>query len=78
MPVTAFHASMQFQIIDTNPATHDLGKPLRVTTLAYNYLSDPATVTYGGCIGTLPAAVTSASPTCTGRPISRSIGRVNG
>jgi hypothetical protein len=37
MPVTAFHASMQFQIIDTDPATHDLGKPLRVTTLAYNY-----------------------------------------
>ncbi len=35
--VGTFHASMQFQIIDTDPTTNDLGKRLRVTTLAYNY-----------------------------------------
>jgi hypothetical protein len=35
--VGTFHASMRFQVIDTDPATNDLGKPLRVTTLAYNY-----------------------------------------
>jgi hypothetical protein len=31
------HASMQFRIIDTDPTTNDFGKPLRVTTLGYNY-----------------------------------------
>lgn len=35
--VGTLHASMQFQVIDTDPATNDLGKCLRVTTLGYNY-----------------------------------------
>lgn len=35
--VGTFHASMQFQVIDTDPDTNDLGKRLRVTTLGYNY-----------------------------------------
>jgi hypothetical protein len=35
--VGTLHASMQFRVIDTDPVTNDFGKPLRVTTLAYNY-----------------------------------------
>lgn len=35
--VGTFHASMRFRIIETDPATNDFGKHLRVTTLGYNY-----------------------------------------
>ena len=31
------HALMKFQVIDADPSTNELKKPLRVTTLSYNY-----------------------------------------
>lgn len=31
------YASMQFQVIDTDPASNEFGKRLRVTTFGYNY-----------------------------------------
>ncbi|MGH3355691.1 MAG: hypothetical protein ACRDOJ_07305 [Nocardioidaceae bacterium] len=39
--IGTLHASMKFQVIETDPATNDFGKPLRVTTLAYNYKLEP-------------------------------------
>lgn len=40
MPLRGFgrlHATMQFKIIDCDPATTERGDPLRVTTMGYNY-----------------------------------------
>ncbi|MGH3904823.1 MAG: hypothetical protein ACRDTE_11615 [Pseudonocardiaceae bacterium] len=35
--IGTLHASMTFRVIDTDPSTNELGKPLRVSTLDYNY-----------------------------------------
>jgi hypothetical protein len=47
------YASMQFQLLDTDPASNEFGKRLRVGMLGYNYRLEQRLVvaTGGGCTG---------------------------